>query len=200
MHLVEYLNTVYSTKCICQVFIFGFMSLVHAILVSLADCPKSGYDLARIFDGSVGFFWKATHQQIYRELTKLDDMGWIYAQNIEQAGRPDKKLYSLSEEGTSQLKQWLYQPCDLSVTKEELLLKVFAGHLIEPKAIVKEIQRHRQLHAEKLAVYQNIEQQYYQNPQCLQDSGKFQYLTLLCGIGFETAWIDWCDRAVELLI
>ncbi|NJL43657.1 MAG: PadR family transcriptional regulator [Pseudanabaena sp. SU_2_4] len=124
----------------------------HAILVSLADCPKSGYDLGRVFDGSVGFSGKATYQQIYRELTKLDDLGWISAQNIEQAGRPDKKLYSLTEEGTNQLKQWLCQPCDLSVVKEELLLKVFAGYLVEPQAIAKEIKRHRQLHADKLAV------------------------------------------------
>jgi DNA-binding PadR family transcriptional regulator len=176
------------------------MSLAHAILVSLADCPKSGYDLARKFDGSVGFFWKATHQQIYRELTKLDDLGWISAQNIEQAGRPDKKLYSLSEEGINQLKQWLCQPCELAVTKEELLLKVFAGYLVEPQTISKEIKRHRQLHVEKLAIYQNIEQQYYQKPQSLSQAGKFQYLTLLRGIGFETEWINWCDRAIELLI
>jgi DNA-binding PadR family transcriptional regulator len=176
------------------------MSLSYAILVSLADCPKSGYDLAGIFDGSVGFFWKATHQQIYRELTKLDDLGWISAQNIEQAGRPDKKLYSLSAEGTDRLKQWLYMSCDLAVTKEELLLKVFAGYLVGPQAIAKEIQRHRQLHAEKLAIYQNIERQYYRNPQSLSQSGKFQYLTLLRGIGFETEWINWCDRAVKLLV
>ncbi len=175
------------------------MSLAHAILVSLADCPKSGYDLARIFDGSVGFFWKATHQQIYRELIKLDDLVWISAQNIEQTGRPDKKLYSLTEEGTRQLKQWLCQPCELAVVKEELLLKVFAGYLVEPQAIIKEIKRHRQLHADNLVVYRHIEQQYFQNPECKSPSGKFQYLTLLRGIGFETEWMNWCDRAVELL-
>jgi DNA-binding PadR family transcriptional regulator len=129
----------------------------------------------------------------------LDDLHWIAAENIEQAGRPDKKLYSLTQEGTSQLKQWLCQPCDLAVVKEELLLKVFAGHLVEPQAIVKEIKRHRQLHADNLAVYRNIEQQYFQNPQSCQ-VGKFQYLTLLRGIGFEAEWINWCDRAIELLI
>ena len=45
------------------------MSLAHAILVSLVCEPKSGYDLAKQFDGTVGFFWQATHQQIYRDLT-----------------------------------------------------------------------------------------------------------------------------------
>ena len=31
----------------------------------------SGYELAKTFDSSIGFFWKADHQQIYRELSKL---------------------------------------------------------------------------------------------------------------------------------
>jgi DNA-binding PadR family transcriptional regulator len=64
------------------------MSLAHAILVSLVDCPSSGYDLAKKFDGSVGFFWQATHQQIYRELHRLQDKGWIDAEVIAQESRP----------------------------------------------------------------------------------------------------------------
>ena len=41
------------------------MALEHAILVSLSERPASGLDLTRRFDRSIGFFWSATHQQIY---------------------------------------------------------------------------------------------------------------------------------------
>ena len=44
------------------------MALAHAILATLMDCPCSGYDLRKRFEGSVGFFWQASFQQIYREL------------------------------------------------------------------------------------------------------------------------------------
>ena len=44
------------------------MALEHAILVSLSERPASGLDLTRRFDRSIGFFWSATHQQIYRVL------------------------------------------------------------------------------------------------------------------------------------
>ena len=44
------------------------MSLAHAVLTSLIEKPSSGYELARRFDKSIGYFWHATHQQIYREL------------------------------------------------------------------------------------------------------------------------------------
>jgi DNA-binding PadR family transcriptional regulator len=175
------------------------MSLSQAILVSLVDSAKSGYDLAKSFDGSVGFFWEATHQQIYRELNKLEKQGAIAAQTIAQAGRPAKKLYSLTDRGLQQLKDWLRQPCSLSPAKEELLLKVFAGYLVEPEAIAKEIKRHRQLHAERLATYRSIEQEYFSDLSSCPKEHKFGYLTLLSGINFETGWVDWCDEALELL-
>ncbi len=67
------------------------MALSQAILAVLANRPCSGYDLAKQFDGSVGFFWHATHQQIYRELTKLADSGWVDLEVMRQDGKPDRK-------------------------------------------------------------------------------------------------------------
>lgn len=53
------------------------MSLPHALLTSLAERPGSGSELTRRFDRSIGYFWHATHQQIYRELARLEDEGWV---------------------------------------------------------------------------------------------------------------------------
>ena len=44
------------------------MALGDAILACLTEHPMTGYELAKTFDSSIGFFWKADHQQIYREL------------------------------------------------------------------------------------------------------------------------------------
>ena len=53
------------------------MSLAHVLLTSLMEKPSTGIDLARRFDRSMGFFWNATHQQIYRELSGMMQKGWI---------------------------------------------------------------------------------------------------------------------------
>ncbi|MGH3947803.1 MAG: PadR family transcriptional regulator, partial [Pseudonocardiaceae bacterium] len=53
------------------------MALEHAILVSLTERSGSGYELAKRFDKSIGFFWGATHQQIYRVLKRMDEAGWV---------------------------------------------------------------------------------------------------------------------------
>ncbi len=181
------------------------MSLAYALLVSLVHEPKSGYDLAKQFDGSVGFFWQATHQQIYRELTKLEQQDLISAQAIAQASRPDKKIFSVTDLGLANLKTWLLQSSDLAPVKDEFLVKIYAGYLVSSEAIVKKIQEHRQLHQRQLATYQEIEQQFFSGfPECYaQSSGKFKllfaYLTLRRGIGFEQGWLDWCDEAIAIL-
>src|SRR3974390_2061661 len=53
------------------------VALGDAILACLTERPMTGYELAKTFDSSIGFFWKADHQQIYRELSKLRDRGHV---------------------------------------------------------------------------------------------------------------------------
>jgi DNA-binding PadR family transcriptional regulator len=175
------------------------MALAHAILASLVESSCSGYDLAKKFDGSVGFFWAASHQQIYRELSKLENQGCISPETILLSGRPDKKLYSVTELGREHLKSWIAEPSEPTAIKDDILVKIFAGYIAGSSTILEEIERHREAHQKRLLTYQNIQQQYFQNPQKLSEQAKFQYLTLLNGIGYETYWLTWCDEAIKLL-
>ncbi len=86
------------------------MSLAHAMLALLVHCPQSGYDLTKTFEESIGCFWKATHQQIYRELGKLEAQGWVEPEVIPQEGRPDKKLYTITGAGKSTCQSGLQNP------------------------------------------------------------------------------------------
>jgi len=53
------------------------VALEHAILVALAERASTGYDLARRFDKSIGQFWTATHQQVYKVLARMESDGWL---------------------------------------------------------------------------------------------------------------------------
>jgi DNA-binding PadR family transcriptional regulator len=175
------------------------MALSHAILAALNDCPCSGYDLAKRFDGSVGFFWNATHQQIYRELNKLEEQSQITAQLVEQEHRPDKKIYTLTEAGKDMLRAWIETPSSISPTKDDLLVKIFAGSIVSPAIIVAQLQHHRRQHLESLHTYQAIAARYFPDRSQLTDAGKYQYITLLQGLKMETEWLAWCDEAIALL-
>ncbi len=67
------------------------MSLAHAVLTSLIEKPSSGYELARRFEKSIGYFWHATHQQIYRELARREEKGWTVSDSAPDAGATRKR-------------------------------------------------------------------------------------------------------------
>jgi DNA-binding PadR family transcriptional regulator len=175
------------------------MSLAHAILATLVHRECSGYDLARQFDESVGYFWSATHQQIYRELSQLEIKGWIQGRAVEQEDRPNKKLFRLTALGQAKMTEWMEQPSKRSKHKEEILVKLFAGQLVKPQLLITELRRTQSSHQEQLQVYQAIEQQYFANPETFSFADKCQYLTLRQGIYHEANWVNWCDEAIAAL-
>ncbi|MYU48190.1 PadR family transcriptional regulator, partial [Streptomyces sp. SID7803] len=84
------------------------MSLPHAILTALLEKPSSGLELTRRFDRSIGYFWSATHQQIYRELGgKLEQAGQIRALEPAQPSRGQKKEYEVLPAGREALSAWV---------------------------------------------------------------------------------------------
>ncbi|WP_310489993.1 PadR family transcriptional regulator [Chamaesiphon sp. VAR_69_metabat_338] len=175
------------------------MALAHALLAAIHDRARSGYDLAKKFDGSIGFFWNATHQQIYRELTKLEGQSQIDAQLVRQEQRPDKKIYTLTSKGEQTLRSWIETPSTVSPLKDDLLVKIFAGSIVSPETIVAELKQHRIQHLESLHTYQAIAAQVFPDRSQFTNDDLYQYITLRQGIRLETEWLAWCQEAIELL-
>jgi len=179
------------------------MSLTYAIMSVLVSTPSSGYDLAKRFnpsvEGSVGFFWNASFQQVYRELNRLEQKEWVQAESVQQENRPDKRIYTVTALGKQQMSQWIAELEQMAPIKDDLLVKLYVGHLVPSQTIVEKLEAHRRQHQQRLAIYQEIKSQYFKNPQALSNSLKFQYMTLLCGIYYETGWLDWCDEIMSLL-
>lgn len=77
------------------------------------------------FRDSLHFFWKAQTSQIYRELQTLEKERWVEKTVVPQQGKPDKNLYSITEEGRRELLKWLGDgELGLSV-RMPMLMKVF---------------------------------------------------------------------------
>jgi DNA-binding PadR family transcriptional regulator len=175
------------------------MSLSHAILATLSNGCYSGYDLSKQFAGSVGFFWYATQQQIYRELTKLEVQGYLSAELVRQENRPDKRMLSITAAGKEYLREWISQPGTISPIKDDLLVKLFAGHLVDRQTILIELQHHRTQHQAALNTYLEIERQVFEDSAKCDGADELRYLTLLNGMELETAWLAWCERAIAML-
>jgi DNA-binding PadR family transcriptional regulator len=175
------------------------VALEHAIMVSLTEQSASGYELARRFDKSIGFFVSATHQQIYRVLTRMDSAGWIDGTAIAQDGRPDKKVYSVSAAGLRELNRWIAEPTDPGKLRDELAVKIRGAAHGDVDALKAEVRRHRSVHVERLELYRLIEKRDFPSPSDLQGTTLHQYLVLRGGIRVEEGFADWCDEILETL-
>jgi DNA-binding PadR family transcriptional regulator len=175
------------------------MALAHAILVSLLDRPQSGYDLAKRFDQTVGYFWKASHQQIYLELHKLDEAGWVRSETVPQALRPNRIVYELTDQGREALDAWVEEPTEPPNVKEELLVKLFALGSVDTSALRAEVERRLALHRQKLERYEAVMAEHYPKPDTLRAHRRGRYLGLRMGILSERTTIAWCEEAIAML-
>ncbi|SDX18985.1 DNA-binding transcriptional regulator, PadR family [Amycolatopsis xylanica] len=174
------------------------MALEHAILVSLSERSGSGYELTRRFEKSIGLWWSATHQQIYRVLKRMEEAGWIVVDHVEQSGKPDKKVYTVSEDGAEVMKRWLAEP-DPGAGPRELAVKIRGAALGDVAAVAEEVARHRDTHAEQLDVYRQIEKRDFPAPADLSGQSLHQYLVLRGGIRTESGFVEWLDEVLEAL-
>ncbi len=175
------------------------MSLAHALLTSLLEQSSSGYDLARRFDKSIGHFWQATHQQIYRELGRMEDAGWIRSEPDPEAGRTRKRSYSVLPAGRDELMRWAAQSAPLPELRDEFMVRLRADAAIGPLGLIPELERRRALHADKLSAYRAIEARDSPSGASASRQRRIHHLILKAGIQYEEGWIAWYDEALEML-
>jgi len=176
------------------------MALTHAILTALLEEDLTGYELAKQFDVSLGFFWTASHQQIYQTLKRLYAEELVTAREVSQTGKPDKRVYSLTDSGRRSLDAWVLSETKKRKVTDELFAKLYTvGHSSTAAVIDAVIQRQHD-HREKLALYRKIESRNYAEPLKLPDQRKGVYLALLAGIRQEEASLLWCEDALSLLV
>ncbi len=175
------------------------MALEHAILVSLAERSASGYDLARRFDASIGNFWKATHQQIYKVLARMEAEKLVTAELVAQGGRPDKKVYAITDAGRVELTEFTRTPTPPEALRSALAVKVRALPFGDRDAIVDDVLRRRAQHEEKLAYYERSAATYYPDPTALGDDEIGGWLVLRGGLLAERTGITWCEEILAHL-
>src|SRR5260370_24297221 len=103
------------------------MSLKHAVLGFLNYGPMTGYELKKFFDTSVAHFWNAELSQIYPTLKSLEAEGLVEMEVDVQQDRPNRKVYSITDDGRQDLRDWLKQPSEPKQVREPLLIKGFFG-------------------------------------------------------------------------
>ena len=99
--------------------------LKHGILGLLNYGDMTGYEIKTAFKVSLNHFWQAQTSQIYRELQSLEKNGWITSSHVEQKGKPDKNVLSITKEGRKELLRWLKDEDEPGTIRNYMLMKTF---------------------------------------------------------------------------
>lgn len=174
-------------------------SLELALLGLIAEeHPRSGYDLVQAFRISMVHYWHAHPGQIYPTLDRMERDGWIAGREVIQRGRPNKRVYSITDEGRRVLLEWLASPYEpLKMKNPPLLKSRFFGHLSADGARAKfaEMREAMVAYLEQLRGYDRMIVAHggpYANVNQM-----FVYITLRRGIEFARSELEFCAWAMH---
>lgn len=86
------------------------MALKHTLLGLLILKPRTGYDLYKRVEKLTFMLESATLRRIYPTLKRLSEEGLVEYEVEPQQGKPDRKVYSVTDEGEVEFLAWLREP------------------------------------------------------------------------------------------
>lgn len=178
-------------------------SLGSALLGLLARGAYSGYDLLQLMQRPVSLFWYANHSQIYTELTRLEAQGYVTHQLIVQKDKPDKKVYSITDQGLMALREWTIQPLGKIEVRDEFLLKVFSLWLIDRDSAINlfegQLAKLTKIQVSLEQMMNNLKQESGCELKIRTFPAFSQYILLERSIRRNHEYLSWCEWVIELL-
>lgn len=179
------------------------MSLGNTLLGLLNHGSMSGYDLKKMLDHPMGFFWTAQMSQIYRELNKLEEKRLVKSVVEPQEKRPDRKVYQLTKEGRETFLNWLNKfPDRLSeLYRSRFLMRIFFSSQIKLDELAFEIKRYKKEKEEQLRYLDKVEQwiKDYSREKKLKNHAFYWNLIVKKKYKSSVAGIEWADECLQLI-
>ena len=178
-------------------------TLKYAILGLVDKANLSGYDITNCFQEEIGHFWSATHSQIYPELRKLTQEGFIEFETLIQGVKLEKKIYSITTIGRQELHQWLVHSMLIPQTlKDAFMLKAYFFSAMNLDEARQQFSDQLKMRKEKLA-YLNEQMNILESNDDFNLSPKSQhfgnYLVLTRAIEREQGYILWLKKSLALM-
>ena len=182
------------------------MSLKFAILGLLRNSPQSGYDINKQMDTYLHFFWTADQSQIYRALHAMKDDSWVNVETVLQEDSPNKKIYSITQKGLDELKDWLRQPAPEGEARIPWLLKVQFSDVISEQELLSLLQMRLEGLKKRLDSLEPIIAMWSKNgipipfPEDVLSQGvSARDLTFDYGVRITRFEVEWTEDAVRIL-
>jgi PadR family transcriptional regulator, regulatory protein AphA len=168
----------------------------YAILGLLSLKPASGYDIKKIVDESIGFFWNENFGHIYPILARMEKEGLVRKLAKESGDRKARNVYALTARGEREFLEWLGEPADVTPHRNELLLKLFFGRRIDRGAVEAILAEQRRKNQELLEIYGGVARHI---DEVGTPEAPYWRFTLDYGIRIARMHVEWCDETLKAL-
>lgn len=177
--------------------------LKYAILGLLDQRELTGYDMKKHFEDSLGQFWSAKHSQIYPELKRLTEEGFIEFDIHIQGKKLEKKVYQITDAGKRELHEWLRKKGPIpDTTKDEFMLKTFFISSMDQKeaaGLFSHQPLERTKKVEMLEQKLNVLTEEDPSAQSLHSTQFGHYLVLTRAIEREKGYVRWLQKTLEVI-
>jgi len=161
-------------------------AVTWAVLGLIALRPRSGYDIKRIVDRSIRHFWAASYGQIYPELKRLEEIGWIEGDDAPRGGR-SRRVYRITHKGTEALRGWLAGYETRIEMRDESLLRLFFADTLPREYALGLLAARREGYRQMLEYLKSLDDGTGPDPD-------FVDLVYRWGLDYCEWGIEWCDR------
>jgi DNA-binding PadR family transcriptional regulator len=168
------------------------------LLGLLANRPRTGYEIKKAIESSIGHFWFESFGQIYPYLKKLVAENAALAEDIKEEGRPLRKIYKVTPYGIEILEEWLRTEVQAEKPRNEFLLKIFFGRRLGSEHTMGLFKNKLMELEEKITFYKAIETD-LRGGLHLKADASYWLMTLRHSILECQARILWCQECMEIL-
>lgn len=165
--------------------------LENIILGIISQHDASGYDIKKIIETKLSFFYKASYGNLYPALKRLLQKG--YATTYEQSqGARQRIIYQITKEGTSHFLEWLTTPMQVNENNNRNLVKVYFYDLLPKETKNDLLKQYEQANIEYLNQLEQLEKELYEKVDL--ETYYYQFSTLYYGIATTKSTIAWCQH------
>lgn len=170
----------------------------YVILGLLKEENLSGYEMKKIIDKRMSFFWQESFGQIYPELNKMTEEGLLEVFNTgsEENTKREKIKYKISTKGEEELKKWMEQENEKDTVRSEFLLKMYLSTPENIEEMRNHIIKFKEQSEEKLELFNLCEAQLKQLIDVHSNHKQILYVLNL-GIRQAKLYIDWCEEVLR---
>ncbi|WP_323763966.1 PadR family transcriptional regulator [Marinovum sp.] len=112
-------------------------TLCYQCLGVLLREPQSGYDIVKQLEP----IRPVNTSQVYPTLTRLEKQGLVQSEEYKQTGRPNKRIYTVTEAGREALTNWVGSEPEPPVLRDDFLTMLYSAWTKEPAEVVVMLER-----------------------------------------------------------